>query len=71
VVLFRLRKRRQEVAERLLALYVAWETADTHADDAVEAVVRAAAGRLVLLYLLTYTLGSARLRCGGGSSAVR
>jgi transposase len=64
VVLFRRRKRRQEVAELLQALvdthptgtvYVAWEHADTHADNAVEAVVRAAAGRLVLLYLPTYS----------------
>ncbi len=64
VVLFRRRKRRQEVAERLQALvdkhpmgtiYVAWDNADTHTDDEVEAVVRAAAGRLVLLYLPTYS----------------
>jgi transposase len=63
VVLFRRRKRRREVAERLQALVdkhptgtvdVAWDHADTHADDAVEAVVRAAAGRFVLLYLPTY-----------------
>jgi transposase len=62
VVLFRRRQRRQEVAERLQALVdkpptgpisVAWDHADTHADDTVEAVVRAAAGRLVLLYLPT------------------
>jgi putative transposase len=60
VVLFRRRKRRQEVAEQLQALvdkhptgtiYVTWDHADTHADDEVEAVVRAAAGRLVLLVL--------------------
>jgi transposase len=64
VVWFRRRKRRQEVAERLQTLvdthptgpiYVAWDHADTHAEDAVEAVVRAAAGRLVLLYLPTYS----------------
>jgi putative transposase len=36
-------------------MYVAWNHARTHADDAVEAVVRAAAGRLVLLYLPTYS----------------
>ena len=30
-------------------IYIAWDNADTHADDEVEAVVRAAAGRLVLL----------------------
>jgi hypothetical protein len=56
VVLFRRRKRRREVAELLQALvdrhptgtiYVAWDNADTHEDEEVEAVVRAAAGRLV------------------------
>jgi len=36
-------------------IYVAWDTADTHVEDEVEAVVRAAAGRLVLLYLPTYS----------------
>jgi putative transposase len=64
VVLIRRRKRRQEVAELLQALldkhptetiYVAWDNAITHQDDEVEAVVRAAAGRLVLLYLPTYS----------------
>jgi transposase len=64
VVLFRRRKRRQEVAALLQTLldkhptgtiYVAWDNADTHADDEVEAVVRAAARRLVLLYLPTYS----------------
>jgi putative transposase len=64
VVLFRRHKRRREVAERLQALvdqhptgtiYVAWDNADTHEDDEVEAAVRAAAGRLVLLYLPTYS----------------
>jgi putative transposase len=64
VVLFRRRKRRREVAELLQVLvarhptgtiYVAWDNADTHQDDEVEAVVRAAAGRLVLLYLPTYS----------------
>jgi putative transposase len=63
VVLFRRRTRRQEVAARLQALVdqhptgiidVPWDHADTPAADAVEAVVRAAAGRLVLLYLPTY-----------------
>jgi hypothetical protein len=60
VVLCRRRKRRQEVAARLQALVdkhptgtidVAWDHADTPADDEIEAVVRAAAGRLVRLYL--------------------
>lgn len=63
-VLIRRRKRRQEVAELLQLLvdkhptgtiYVAWDNANTHKDDEVEAVVRAAAGRLVLLYLPTYS----------------
>jgi transposase len=64
LVLFRRRKRRIEIAELLQALldkhptgtiYVAWDNADTHEDDEVEEVVRAAAGRLVLLYLPTYS----------------
>jgi transposase len=64
VVIIRKRKRRIEVAELLQALvdkhrtetiYVAWDNAITHQDDEVEAVVRAAAGRLVLLYLPTYS----------------
>ena len=64
VVQFQRRKRRKEVAQLLEALveihstgtiYVAWDNADTHEDDKVEAVVRAAAGRLVLLYLPTYS----------------
>jgi len=64
VVLIRRRKRRREIAELLDALlathptgriYVAWDNATTHADDEVEAVVRGAAGRLVLLYLPTYS----------------
>jgi len=63
VVRFRRRTRRREIAELWQALvnkhptgtiYVAWDNADTHADDEVEAVVRAAAGRLILLYLPTY-----------------
>lgn len=64
VVLFERRKRRREIAKLLEALvakhptgtiYVAWDNADTHQDDEVEAVVRAAAGRVVLLYLPTYS----------------
>ena len=64
VVLFERRKRRKEIARLLEALveqhptgtvYVTWDNADTHQDDEVEAVVRAAAGRLVLLYLPTYS----------------
>ncbi len=63
VVIFRRRKRRREVAELLETLlekhpdetiYVAWDNSTTHEDDEVEAVVRAACGRLILLYLPTY-----------------
>ncbi|WP_434101845.1 transposase [Methylocaldum gracile] len=62
VVLFKRHKRRREVAELLHAwvdkhptgtIYVAWDNADTHQDDEIEAIVRGAAGRLVLLYLPT------------------
>lgn len=64
VVHIRRRKRRMETAELLQAIldrhpsgtvYVAWDNASTHMDDEVEAVVRAAAGRLILLYLPTYS----------------
>jgi hypothetical protein len=64
VVQFQRRKRREEMAQLLEALmekhptgtvYVAWDNASMHEDDEVEAVVRAAAGRLVLLYLPTYS----------------
>ena len=64
VVLIRKHKRRREIAEFLQALvdkhptgtiYVAWDNVNTHQDDDVEAVVRAAAGRVVLLYLPTYS----------------
>jgi transposase len=64
LVLFRRHKRRREIGELLQALldshptgtvYVAWDNASTHEDDAVEAVVHSAAGRLVLLYLPTYS----------------
>jgi transposase len=34
---------------------VAWDNSNTHEDDEVEAVLRGAAGRLVLLYLPTYS----------------
>jgi len=77
VVLFRRRKRRREVAERLDALLakhptgtisVAWDNAATHEDDEVEGVVRGAAGRLVLLSLPTYSLELTRL---GGHSILR
>src|SRR3712207_4419837 len=64
VFITRRRKRRREVAELLEALlarhphgtvYVAWDNASTHEDDEVEAVLRGAAGRLVRLYLPTYS----------------
>src|SRR5260221_6262110 len=64
VVLFQRHKRRKEIPLLLEALleqhptgtiYVAWDNANTHEDDEVELVVRAAAGHLVLLYLLTYS----------------
>jgi transposase len=63
-VIFRRRKRRPQIAEFLQCLldkhpdetlYVAWDNVNTHQDDEVEAVVRAAAGRLVLMYLPTYS----------------
>src|SRR3712207_3730770 len=64
VVLIRRHKRRREIAELPEALlekhptgtvYVAWDNSNTHEDDEVEAVLRGAAGRLVLLYLPTYS----------------
>jgi transposase len=64
VVLFKKRKRRQEVAELLQHLidrhptgtvYVVWDNSGTHRDAEVDAVLRAAQGRLVLLYLPTYS----------------
>jgi putative transposase len=64
VVIIRRHKRRKEVAELLEALlekhpqetiYIAWDNASTHQDEEIEAVVRGAAGRLILLYLPTYS----------------
>ncbi len=64
VVIVRRHKRRREVAELLQTVleqhptgtvYLAWDNASTHEDDEVEAVLRSAAGRLVLLYLPTYS----------------
>lgn len=64
VVIFRRHKRRAQIAEFLQMLvdkhpketvYVAWDNVNTHQDDEVEAVVRSAAGRLVLMYLPTYS----------------
>lgn len=62
-MLIRKRKRRQEMAELLQALpekhpagtvFVAWDNFAAHHGE-VEAVLRSAAGRLVLLYLPTYS----------------
>lgn len=64
VLLIRKRKRRIQIAEFLQTLvdkhsnqtiYVAWDNYICHQDGEVEAVVRGAAGRLVLLYLPTYS----------------
>ena len=64
LVLVRRHKRRGEIAELLQTLvdkhphetvYVAWDNSSTHQDDEIEAVVRGAAGHLVLLYLPTYS----------------
>jgi putative transposase len=80
VVLTRRRKRRREIAELQQALvdkhpdervYVAWDNAGTHQDDEIEAVLRGAAGRLVLLYLPTYSPWLNPTRCSGGSSVAR
>lgn len=62
VVLVKRQKRRREIAEVFQALVdthptgtisVAWDHANTHEDDEGEAVLREAAGRLVLLSLPT------------------
>ena len=64
IVLFRKRKRRKEIAELLQALlqkhrhetiYLVWDNVNTHNGEEIEQVLRAAAGRLVLLYLPTYS----------------
>ena len=64
VVIVRRRKRRSEIAEFLQLLlekhphetvYVAWDNCNTHEDDEIDAVVRAAAGRLILMYWPTYS----------------
>lgn len=63
-VIFRKRKRRKEIAEFLTLLleehpnetvYIAWDKVNTHMDYEVEAVLRGAAGRLILIYLPTYS----------------
>ncbi len=64
VVQFQRHKRRSEIAQLLEALlekhptgtiYVAWDNVNTHERNEIEAGVRAAAGRLVLLSLPTYS----------------
>jgi putative transposase len=64
VLLVRQHKRRVEVAALLQTLldkhptqtiYVTWDNCNTHQDGEIEAVLRGAAGRLVLLYLPTYS----------------
>lgn len=64
VVIVRPHKRRGEIAEflRLLlkkhpdqTIYVAWDNANTHDGGEVDQVVIEAKGRLVLLYLPTYS----------------
>lgn len=64
LVITRKRKTREQIAQLLEQLllkhpretvYVAWDNADTHSGGRVDEVVRAAAGRLVLLYLPTYS----------------
>ena len=64
LLLIRRRKRRREITELLEALlekrptgivYVAWDNSNAHEYEEVEAVLRHAAGRLVLLYLPTYS----------------
>lgn len=64
LVITRPHKRRRELAELLQALlnrhpdkivYVAWNNASPHADEQVQAVLQGAPGRLVLLYLPTYS----------------
>lgn len=63
-VIFRKRKRRKQIAEFLTLLldkhphetvYVAWDNVNTHMDEEIEAILRGAAGNLVLLYLPTYS----------------
>ena len=64
LVIVRRRKRRSEIAEFLKLLiekhpqetiYVTWDNVNTHEDDEVEAVVRSAVGRLILMCLPTYS----------------
>jgi putative transposase len=74
VVIFRRHQRRREMVELLPALLerpppatvsVAWDKANPHEDEDVEAVVRGAAGRLVLLSLPTDSPGRNPLEMRG------
>ena len=64
VVMIQKRKKREQIAQLLenlvdkhptQTIYLAWDNADTHSGGKVEEVVRAAAGRLVVFYLPTYS----------------
>jgi putative transposase len=64
VVIVRPHKRRIEIAELLRGLlkkhrqqtiYVAWDNATTHSEGEVDQVLQEANGRLILLYLPTYS----------------
>ncbi len=77
VVIFRQHKRRREVAELLRAIldqhptetvYVAWDNSGTHEANEVEAVVRGAWSCSICPPTVP---GSTRLRCCGGSFAVK
>ncbi len=63
-VIFKKRKRRKEMAEFLNLLlekhpnetiYLVWDNVYTHKDHEIEEIIRAEAGRLVILYLPTYS----------------
>lgn len=79
VVILRKRKRREQIAELLTQLlvahptqtvYVAWDNADTHSGGEIDAIMRGAVGRLVLLYLPTYSPWLNPIERGGPSHAV-
>lgn len=64
LVLFRSRKRRREILELLQALldkhptgtiYLVWDNASTHSRGEIDHLLTQAQGRLVLLYLPTYS----------------
>jgi transposase len=64
IVQFHQHKRRKEMALLLSALlerhptgtiYVVWDNANTHSKEDVQTVLEAAAGRIILLYLPTYS----------------